>query len=325
MILITGCAGMLGNNFARYLLGEGYSIVGIDNLSGSYEEYIPQHKNFRFIKADLCDFEFEDLNEKIDTIFHFAAYAAEGLSPFIRKFNYQNNVIASANVINFCIKNDCKLIFTSSMAVMGNQLPPFKETQNPNPIDPYGIAKYAVEMDIKQAAEQFGLKYNIIRPHNIIGKYQNIWDRYRNVAGIFINRGLNNKDILIYGDGNQKRAFSDVKYYMEPFEKLIKSFDGETFNLGADKEYSINELFEIVKRTLGKDRKIVRSKNCEPRHEAKNAWCDHSKAKKMLSFIDKTKLEDTVQELYEWAKNQPSRKSEKFEYEVEKGIYEYWK
>ena len=172
--------------------------------------------------------------EKPDYVFHFAAYAAEGLSPFIRNFNYRNNLICSANLINECINHNTKFIFTSSMAVYGEQEPPFTEDKRPQPVDPYGIAKYAVECDLKLAYEQFGLRYNIVRPHNVLGIYQNIWDKYRNVIGIFIRKTLNGEPILVYGDGEQTRAFSDIKYCMEPFDKLLTDYDNEIFNIGAD-------------------------------------------------------------------------------------------
>ena len=223
-ILITGTAGLLGANFSRYLLKKNYEVLGIDDLSGGYKEFLPEHPRFTFFHFNL-----EDKNKlksvfesyKPSTVFHFAAYAAEGLSPFIRNFNYKNNILASANVINECINYDCKLIFTSSMAVYGNQNPPFTEAMTLTPIDPYGIAKMAEEQDIKQAQDQFGLRYSIVRPHNVVGIYQNIWDKYRNVIGIFIRRVLQGEDILVYGDGEQTRAFSDIEYYMEPFLKLI--------------------------------------------------------------------------------------------------------
>jgi nucleoside-diphosphate-sugar epimerase len=193
-ILITGCAGLLGTNLSRHLLSKNYRVIGIDNFFGGYSNFLPTHENFTFYELNLesDDLTFIFNENKIDVVFHFAAYAAEGLSPFIRKFNYTNNVIASSNIINHCIINEIKLIFTSSMAVYGNQEVPFTELMRPLPVDPYGIAKYSVEQDIICGSEQFGLKYNIIRPHNVLGIYQNIWDKYRNVIGIFIRRVLNN-------------------------------------------------------------------------------------------------------------------------------------
>lgn len=326
-ILITGVAGLLGSHLSRFLLDKGYSVVGVDDLSGGYSDFLPQHKNFTFYVRTIGVDDISDIFEieKPKTVFHFAAYAAEGLSPFIRCFNYQNNVMASASVVNECVKHDSKIIFTSSMAVYGDQLPPFKEDLLPSPIDPYGIAKYAVEMDIKQAGEQFGLRYNIIRPHNVLGIYQNIWDKYRNVVGIFIRRTLNNEPMVIYGDGEQTRAFSDVSFYMRPFQMLIEGFDGETFNIGADKEWKIKDIANTVAKIAylnGYEPKIT---NGEARHEAKHAFCDHSKAKDKLSFKDDTDLETLVTEMFNWAEKQPKRQEKTMNYEIEKGVYSYWK
>jgi len=326
-VLITGVAGLLGAHFSRYLLDKEYNVLGIDDLSGGYRDFIDERINF--YEINLCDkkrlsqiFSYE----KPDYVYHFAAYAAEGLSPFIRNFNYTNNVLCSINIINECINNSVKkLIFTSSMAVYGVGNPPFTEKQIPSPIDPYGIAKYTVEQDIKQAHEQFNLNYTIIRPHNIVGIYQNIWDIYRNVIGIWIRRILNNEHILIYGDGLQTRAFSDVQYYMEPFEKVMYDFNDETFNIGADKYFSILEIANILKNISQKYNYYPDIIFKEPRHEVKNAYCDHNKAKFLLNFEDKTDIEELIEKMFVWASNQPQRNLKFMEYEIEKGIYSYWK
>ena len=141
----------------------------------------------------------------------------------------------------------------------------------PSPIDPYGIAKFSIEQDIISANNQFGLKYNIIRPHNVLGIYQNIWDRYRNVIGIFIKKVLDKKPILIYGDGFQTRAFSDIKYYMEVFENLILKFDNQTYNVGAEKYYSINEIATIVQNIGIKFGYHSEIEYAEARHEVIHA------------------------------------------------------
>lgn len=337
VILITGCAGLLGANFSRYLLSKNYVVVGIDDLSGGYRDFLPEHKNFYFFQmnlekdASIVSSLFEKF--KPHTVFHFAAYAAEGLSPFIRVFNYNNNVVASSVIINECIKHDAKLVFTSSMAVYGKQKPPFTEEMKQDPIDPYGIAKYAVELDIQQASEQFGLKYNIIRPHNVLGIYQNIWDRYRNVIGIFIRRAINGEPLIIYGDGEQTRAFSDIEYYMEPMEMLIGEHQGtpkfktenEIFNIGADKYFSLNEVADIVKDVAYKYDIEVTATHAEPRHEAKYAFCDHKKAKAILNFKDETNLYKLIEKMFDWAIKEEQREVKKIDYEVEKGIYKYWK
>ena len=327
-IFVTGCAGLLGSNYSRHLIANGHQVIGIDNLSGGYKAFVPKEEKFTFVKLNLerrkkVSELFEEY--KPDLLFHFAAYAAEGLSPFIRNFNYRNNLICSANLINPCIEYGTKIIFTSSMAVYGGQEPPFTEDKQPQPIDPYGIAKYAIECDLKLAKEQFNLRYNIIRPHNVLGKYQNIWDKYRNVIGIFIRKTLNGIPILIYGDGEQTRAFSDIKYYMQPFDMLHDNFDGEIFNIGADKYFSLNEVAETVQKIGSKYGYDVPIEHGEPRHEVKHAYCDHTKAKTMLNFKDNTELENLIETMFVWAMKEPNRKVKDMEYEITEGIYDYWK
>jgi len=325
-ILITGVGGLIGSNFAGYLQKLGYDIVGIDNFFGGYEDFIPL--GVPWDKIELTDAKVvADIFAayRPTVVYHFAAYAAEGLSPFIRKFNYENNVIASINIINECIKTDAKLIFTSSMAVYGEQYPPFIESMTPTPVDPYGIAKYTVEQDIKQANNQFGLRYNIVRPHNVLGRNQNIWDKYRNVIGIWIRRALKGEPILVYGDGEQKRAFSDIACYLKPLEKLCNGFDNETFNIGADREYTLNEAAKIVQAVAAKYNIKVEIKHVEGRHEVKNAYCDHKKAKQLLNFEDTTDLKQLIQDVFEWAMTQPDRQVKHMNYEVDKNIYSFWK
>lgn len=325
-ILITGCAGLLGCHLSRHLLSKNYRVIGIDNFFGGWEDFLPTDENFKFYKLNL---ESENLSEvfseKIDCVFHFAAYAAEGLSPFIRRFNYTNNVVSSANIINWCIQHDIKIIFTSSMAVYGNQTAPFNEDMLPKPIDPYGIAKWSVEQDLQCAQSQFGLKYNIIRPHNVVGIYQNIWDKYRNVIGIFIKKIIENQPIIIYGDGNQTRAFSDIKFYMEPFEILIESNHNETFNIGAEKHFTINEIADICLEIGNYFGYSSYKTYGQARHEVKHAYCDHSKAISKLDFKDDTNINDLIFEMFSWAQNQPKRIQKQMIYEVNKDIYDYWK
>ena len=327
-ILITGCAGLIGSHLSAYFLMNGHEVTGIDDLSGGYQDWLPTEKDFKFFKEDLSNSEFlENIfeNGRFDAVYHLAAYAAEGLSPFIRVYNYKNNIISSANVINGCITHGCKLIFASSMAVYGNQHPPFIETMDCKPIDPYGNAKAAVERDIEMAADQFGLKYSIIRPHNVIGTQQNIWDRYRNVLGIFIRRTIAGQPMQIYGTGEQKRAFSDIKYYLPVFEKLLYLHHGEIFNVGSDEYITINELAQIVfdeATALGLNPRI---EHCEPRHEAFEAYCDHSKAKRLLGLDDQTSVRLTTRNVLRWAMTQPDRIVKSMRYEVTRGIYSYWK
>ena len=326
-IVVTGAAGLFGSHFSRFLTSQGHSVMGIDDLSGGFESSIDRES--LFVKMNLLNSAglsevFKNFNP--DYVYHFAAYAAEGLSPFIRNFNYSNNVLCSVNVINECIKNNVeKVIFTSSMAVYGEGNPPFKEDQRPNPEDPYGIAKYAVELDLETARKQFGLRYSIVRPHNVVGVYQNIWDRYRNVIGIWIRKIINKEPITVFGDGTQVRAFSDIEFYMSPLLSLTDSHDYETFNIGADKEYTILEaakMLQDVSRDFGFDPEIV---HLEKRNEVHTAYCDHTKAKNLLGFEDNTDLKETMRKMFSWALSQPQREVKTMDYEIEKGIYSFWK
>jgi len=327
-ILITGCAGLLGSHFTRHLLDKGHDVVGVDDLSGGYIENLDVRVDF--YERNLVDREkvgkvFSDT--KPEYVYHFAAYAAVGVSPFIRNFNYTNNVVASANVINSCINHGIKkIVFSSSMDVYGSSCdPPYTEDMRPDPEDPYGIAKYTVEMDLRQASRFFGLRYAVVRPHNVFGIYQNIWDKYRNVLGIWIRQTLSGQPITIYGDGSQVRSFSDIKYYMEPFERLMSLGDGQTYNIGADSEVTILEAankFSSVANRLGYATSIV---HLEPRDEVKLAFCDHSKAKEQLGFKDETDFEDLIEKMFLWAAEQPQRPVKMMDYEVQKKMYSFWR
>jgi UDP-glucose 4-epimerase len=327
-VLVTGAAGLLGNHLCRSLLKDGFRVIGIDNLEGGYRQFLPEGDRFKFYKFDLN--EPKKVNRVFEkyrptTVFHFAAYAAEGLSPYIRRFNYTNNILASSSIINACIKFDSKVVFSSSMGVYGNQTPPFTEEMSPKPVDPYGVAKFAIELDLEAAKSQFGLKYSIVRPHNVVGIYQNIWDRYRNVLGIFVRQSLSGTPLTVYGDGLQLRAFSDVKFYMDPFKRLISAGDGEVFNIGADSATSIIDVAEMVVSEASKHGIKSNIDFLEPRQEVKFAYCNHDKAKQILKFDDRTNLEALISELFNWAKQQKPKRIKNLNYEIDKGLYSYWK
>jgi len=328
-ILITGTAGLLGSRLAEWILtNTDHQVIGIDDLSGGYTENIP--KGVDFYKFNLTDLHALDgliQNIKPDIIYHFAAYAAEGLSPFIRKYNYENNLIASTNLITCSIKHNIKrFIFASSMSVYGDRYePPFHEDLQQSPIDPYGIAKFSVEQDLKVAYEQHGLEYTIVRPHNFYGQNQNIWDKYRNVLGIWMYQIINGMQPTIFGDGEQVRAFSYVDDSIVPFWNASQRDEciGEIINLGGIKEYTINEacntLLKITKTNL-------KPLYLEGRHEAKHAWSTWEKSVELLDFKHSIDLEEGLTKMWEWAQTQPNRKRFVWsKYELEKGIYEFWK
>lgn len=324
-ILITGVAGLLGSRLADYLV-DNHEVIGIDDLSGGYLENINSKVNFYKINlASSSELENIFQKHKPEYVFHLAAYAAEGLSPFIRKFNYENNLISTTRLINESIKHNIKrFIFTSSMAVYGKAITPFKESYIPDPIDPYGVAKYACEMDIKIAGEQHGLDWCIIRPHNVYGIKQNIWDKYRNVLGIWMYNILNDKPITIYGDGNQERAFSYIDDCLPYFWKsaILPECSKQIFNMGGDTKTTINEAAHTLLKIVGKHPIVY----LEGRHEVKHAWVTHEKIKNVLGFESKTTLEEGLKVMWEWAKTQPNKERKEWSsYELEKGIYSFWK
>jgi UDP-glucose 4-epimerase len=327
-ILITGVAGLLGSRLSDWIIKNHpeYKVVGIDDLSGGYKENV--NPKVEFWQMNLVEHPIENCFEvhKFDYVFHFAAYAAEGLSPFIRQYNYENNLVATARIINQCIKHDVKrLVFTSTLAVYGHGYGGiFDENQIPKPIDPYGVAKYACEMDIQIAGEQHGLDWTIIRPHNVYGIKQNIWDKYRNVLGIWMYQYLNDQPITIFGDGEQTRAFSYIDDSLEPLwnAAVLPQASKEIINLGGIKEYSIKEAAEVLKEIISA-KEVV---HLEGRHEVKHSIPTFQKSIDILGFEHKTDLKEGLTTMWDWVKNQPMKDRFIWEkYELEKGIYTFWK
>ena len=327
-ILITGVAGLLGSRLADWILENKpqAKVIGIDNLSGGYVENIDSR--VEFYKLDLVQDSISDLFKKynIDYVFHFAAYAAEGLSPFIRGFNYDNNLKSTARIVNQCIKHDVKrLVFTSTMAVYGHgENQAFDEKQIPCPIDPYGVAKYACEMDIRIAGEQHGLDWCVIRPHNVYGIKQNIWDKYRNVLGIWMYQHLNGKPMTIFGSGDQTRAFSYIDDSLEPLWKsaIEPKASKQIINLGGINSISILEANNVLKKIIGSGETVF----FEQRHEVMHAVSTYQKSIDILGFNHETDLEKGIEKMWNWAKVQPSRNQFIWpSYEIDKGLYSFWK
>ena len=331
-ILITGVAGLVGSNFCEYLFENKNilnidKIFGIDDLSGGYIENLPTREDFIFFKKDLTNK--NDQNEienifkenKITYVFHYSAYAAEGLSPFIRQYNYISNIIPTTFLINMSIKYQIKrIVFTSSMATYGKNDVPFTEDMLPNPIDPYGIAKYACEMDLRVAYQQHNLEYCIILPHNIYGKYQNIWDPYRNVLGIWMYKALKGEAFTVYGDGEQTRAFSYIDDILPCLWKAAVSKDckNERINLGGKTHITLNKASEIVAKITGTNNII----HLEPRHEVKHAWSSFQKSEDLLDYNETTTLEEGLTKMWEWVKTTPYRESNYWDnYELDNKLY----
>ncbi len=264
---------------------------------------------------------------QFEYVFHLAAYAAEGLSHFIKRFNYTNNLLGSVNLINASVNTGTVkcFVFTSSIAVYGRNQLPMSEEAVPQPEDPYGIAKYAVELDLKEAHEMFGLNHVIFRPHNVYGENQNLGDRYRNVIGIFMNQIMQGQPMTIFGDGLQTRAFS----YIDDVAPVIAASIArpaaynQVFNVGADKPYSVAELANVVAHAMGVPPQI---KKLEARNEVVHAYSAHDKVRKHFGdLIKNVSLEDGVQRMAAWAKKVGAREGQPFSgVEVHKNMPPSW-
>ena len=313
--LVTGGAGFIGAHVVNHLIDAGHQVVVLDDLSGGFIENV--NKNATFIEGSVTDNKLIDRlfeEHQFQYVYHLAAYAAEGLSHFIRRFNYNNNLIGSINLINASIKHKIEcFVFTSSIAVYGSQTLPMIETATPLPEDPYGVAKYAVEMDLKTAHEMFGLNSVIFRPHNVYGAYQNIGDRYRNVIGIFMNQLMQGNPLTIFGDGKQSRAFSfidDVAPHIANCVNIPETYN-QIINIGGDKDYSVNELAIAVMKAMGIENEL---RHLAARNEVVHAYADHQKAMKLFG-IESDKLvsiEDGLEKMVAWVKNNGSRKTPLF-------------
>lgn len=326
-ILVTGGAGFIGSHVTEELINRGHHVVVLDDLSGGFIDNLVER--VEFVRGSINDV---DLVNKLfqqtqfDYVYHLAAYAAEGLSHFIKRFNYNNNLIGSVNLINAAINTGVKcFVFTSSIAVYGAspELPMTEETPA-HPEDPYGIAKLAVEQELKVCQAMFGLDYIIFRPHNVYGERQNIGDKYRNVVGIFMNQILQGKPMTVFGDGTQTRAFSyigDLAPIMAEAIDVPAAYN-QIFNIGADQPYTVNELAESVARAMGVEPNLV---HLPARNEVLNAYSSHEKVQRIFGERKLHNLEEGLSRMANWVRRHGARQSQKFEgIEVTKNFPKAW-
>ena len=302
-VLVTGAAGFIGSHVAEHCAKLGMRVIALDDLSGGFAENVPEDATF--IKGSVTDVALVERlfrEHEFRYVYHLAAYAAEGLSHFIRRYNYETNLVGSINLINESVKHDVRcFVFTSSIAVYGANQTPMTEALIPLPEDPYGVSKYAVELDLKAAHEMFGLPYMVFRPHNVYGERQNIADRYRNVIGIFMNQVMQGKPMSIFGDGTQTRAFSHIDDVAPIIARgpLVESAYNEVFNVGADHPYSVNELAEEVALAFGTTADVT---HLPPRNEVLHAFSSHEKVARTFGTSRAITLREGIGRMTAWAK-----------------------
>jgi len=303
-IFITGIAGFLGSNLAEYYLKKNFKVSGCDNLVGGSLDNIDQSK-INFFKENCEDFEMmKKITKNVDILCHAAAYAHEGLSSFSPVLISSNNVTGSVSVFTAAIVNKVKrIVYCSSMARYGNIKIPFKEEDELKPVDPYGVSKVAAENILKILSKTHNIEYNIAVPHNIIGPKQKYDDPYRNVVSIMINLMLQKKSPIIYGDGNQKRTFSDIDDCIYCLDKLLTDpqIVSQTVNIGPDEEcVSINQLYHLLSNKL--------KFNLEPKYledrpnEVKEATCSADKARKVLGYKTSVSLDESLNKIINYIK-----------------------
>lgn len=324
--LVTGGAGFLGSHVAKHLRERGHDVTVLDDLSGGFADQVPA--GVQLVQGSINDVSLVQSvfhAGRFDYVFHLAAYAAEGLSHFIRRFNYENNVVGSVNLINESVRVGVKrFVFTSSIAVYGSGAPPFAEVHVPKPEDPYGIAKYAVEMDLKAAHDMFGMEYTVLRPHNVYGPHQNLGDPYRNVVGIFMRQVMAGKPLTIFGDGLQRRAFTYVDD-VAPFIAAMPDTDGtrnETFNVGGDVTCTVLELAERVSAAFEVSPCWV---HLPPRREVREAWCDHTKFDAVFTPGRRVPLDIGIARMSRWASAAGIRTEQRRVPELTLNLPESWR
>ena len=324
---MTGGAGFIGSHVAEALLRRGCRVTVVDDLSGGVPANVPAGATF--VRGSITDAPFVDrlfAESAFDYVYHLAAYAAEGLSHFIKRFNYTNNVIGSVTLINAAVNTGVKgFVYTSSIAVYGSTpaLPMHEETP-PHPEDSYGIAKFAIEQELRISRDMFGLDYIIFRPHNVYGPRQNIADRYRNVVGIFMNQLLLGRPMTVFGDGTQTRAFTyidDVAPLMADAIEVPAAWN-RVFNVGADEPWTLNELAERVAAAMGVEPRV---RHLPARMEVQHAHSAHDRLREVFGARAATTLDNGLEAMARWVRARGPQASTPFgAIEVTKNLPASW-
>lgn len=309
-VLVTGGAGFIGSHVVDLLLSEKRRVVVLDDLSSGNLQNL--NSSAEFVRGSILDEELVErlfVKHRFRHVYHLAGFAAERLSHSVRRHNYQLNVVGSAILINASIRHDVEcFVYTSSAAVYGSLSGRATEDSPLEPIDPYGIAKWAVERDLRAAASRFGLAYVIFRAHNVYGERQDILDHNRNVVGIFIRSVLEGRPLPIHGDGSQTRPFSHVSAVAPVIARapFVPAARNQTFNVGADEPVRIRRLAEIVCESMGEP---LRVHSVESIGEVKDVLCSHEKVRRVFALSGGgIGLEEGVRKMAAWARRMPVTK-----------------
>jgi UDP-glucose 4-epimerase len=308
-IFISGVAGLVGSALAREAVALGWQVAGADNLLGGDELNVPR-EGVTWWRADCRDVrQYFHLLKDADVVYHCAAAPYEGLSVFSPQLVADHTFLSTVGLLRAAIQAGVKrFVFCSSMSRYGHQpQTPFTEDMTPAPADPYAICKVAAEDLVRNLCGLHGMEYVICVPHNVMGPGQRYWDPYRNVAAIMINRILQGKPPIVYGDGSQRRSLTCIDDVTGPLLKLAtEDVAGEVFNVGPDDPgITILELAQMILKLCDSD--------MEPVHfparpaEVHTATCSAAKARRVLGYEPEWGLEDGLRAMIAWVRERGPR------------------
>ncbi|MFX0082898.1 MAG: SDR family oxidoreductase [Candidatus Hodarchaeota archaeon] len=304
-ILVTGVAGFIGSNLAYRLLELGAQVTGIDNFfNGNFDsiEDFYKNKDFRLVKGDIRDYDLLlDLFKDIDIVYHEAAFTSVPLSILMPQSCNDVNINGTLNVLNAARKRDVEKIIQASSASVYGDTPtlPKKENMPRIPISPYGVSKLTCEAYMQAFYHTYGLKTVSLRYFNVYGPRQED-SPYSGVIAIWLGRIIKNKDLMIFGNGEQSRDFIYIKDVIE-VNLLAAEYDvpGEVFNIGAGSPIKLTDLAKLMlKLTKKEELKILYS---DPRAgDILHSFADITKVKNLLKFQPKYTPEQGLRDYFNW-------------------------
>ena len=290
-IVVTGGSGFIGSHLVDFLIKKKYKVTVIDNLSTGKKENLKNSINrIRFIKADITNTK-KIINyfKKVDYVFHLAALA--DIVPSIQKPDeyFKSNVEGTFSVLECCRKNKIKkLIYAASASCYGGPKNfPTNEKEKINPMYPYALTKWLGEELILHWTKIYKIKANSLRLFNVYGPRSRSNSSYGAVFGVFLAQKLSNKPFTIVGNGRQTRDFTYISDVVAALYKACKSnISGEIFNVGSEKEVSVNQIVKLLK---GKKTKIPKRPG-----EPDRSLADIKKIKKKLNWYPKISIDQGV-------------------------------
>jgi len=303
--LVTGGAGFIGSHLVAALRREGHEVIVLDDLSGGSRSRV---EGAELVAGSICDQRIVDelcAAKRFDGVFHLAAFAAEGLSHAVKRFNYETNVLGTVNLLNAALNTGASFfVFASSVAVYGSGRTPMRESDVPAPVDSYGVAKFTCEQELEVTMRAQGLPFLAVRMHNVYGEWQNMRDPYRNAVAIFLNQILRGEPITVYGDGGQVRAFThvdDVVGRLAAAPTAPQAW-GHVLNVGAAHTCTVLDLAHAVREAMGVPEHPIAF--LPVRDEVRTAHTDSALARQLMGDWTDTPLAEGLARTAAWAKAQ---------------------